>query len=54
MLFQEVGFRAKSFYVDEYEQSGSNDLFWDIATSRLGIGTALPGYELEVIGIGLR
>lgn len=27
---------------------GSNNLFWDIANSRLGVGTAAPGADLEV------
>lgn len=31
-------------------QSGSNNLFWDIANNRLGIKTAAPSTELHVVG----
>ncbi|HQG58474.1 MAG TPA: MerR family DNA-binding transcriptional regulator, partial [bacterium] len=37
-----------AFFVDPYEQSGSNNLFWDISNSRLGIGTTSPSRKLEV------
>jgi hypothetical protein len=31
-------------------QTGSNNLFWDSANARLGIGTNAPAYKLHVIG----
>lgn len=31
-------------------QAGSNNLFWDSANNRLGIGTAIPAYGLDVVG----
>ena len=43
------------FFTDTYRQSGSDNLFWDIANSRLGlgIGTSNPDYTLHVNGTGL-
>jgi len=42
-----------AFFVGPYEQSGSNNLFFDISTQRLGIGTTSPQRQLEVAGEGL-
>ena len=33
-------------------QTGSNNLFWDAANSRLGVGTTSPEYKLDVVGTG--
>jgi len=33
-------------------QTGSNNLFWDAANARLGIGIALPTSKLHIIGVG--
>ena len=41
------------FFTDTYQQTGSNNLFWDILNSRLGIGTNNPNYPLHVNGAGL-
>ena len=42
-----------SYYIDTFEQSGTSNFFWDIADSRLGIGTSDPDYTLHVNGSGL-
>jgi len=42
-----------AFFTGANTQSGSNNLFWDISNSRLGIGTTSPSRILEVAGEGL-
>ena len=39
-----------SFYTGSNTQSGSDNFYWNNTLSRLGIGTTLPGYTLEVNG----
>ena len=40
-----------AFFTNPEILSGSNDLFWDIANSRLGIGNAAPTERLDVTGV---
>ena len=39
-----------TFWSDTDTISGSNNLFWNTSTSRLGIGTTTPQYALSVVG----
>ncbi len=39
-----------AYWVDAHTITGNNNLFWDNATVELGIGTATPGYRLDVVG----
>jgi hypothetical protein len=39
-----------AYWTGASAQSGSNDLFWDSATNRLGIGTNVPAYTVDVSG----
>jgi hypothetical protein len=39
-----------AFWTGSGSQSGSNNLFWDVTNSRLGIGTASPNQQLEISG----
>lgn len=39
-----------SFWTGDSTLGGSNNLFWATSTNRLGIGTASPDYDLDVVG----
>jgi hypothetical protein len=39
-----------TYWTGTNSQAGSNNLFWDITNSRLGIGTNLPSERLEIAG----
>lgn len=39
-----------AFFIGSSQITGTNDLFWNDSTKRLGIGTALPGQKLTVAG----
>lgn len=41
-----------SYWTGTSSQAGSNNLFWDITNSRLGIGTATPAYKLDIFTAG--
>jgi hypothetical protein len=41
-----------SYWSGTSAQSGSNNLFWEASTNRLGIGTNLPSTTLHVVGNG--
>lgn len=40
------------FYSSQYNVIGDNSLFWDNSNKRLGIGTIIPSYKLDVDGNG--
>jgi len=40
------------FYSTAYNVVGDNSLFWDNSNKRLGIGTIIPSYKLDVSGNG--
>jgi len=39
-----------AYWTGASAQTGSNNLFWDAANARLGIGTNAPGYRLHNVG----